>query len=367
MNILLSGYYGYDNFGDELILETLVQRLSHQRHSLTVLSDDPLRTIRTHGVRAISRWNPWTVWRAIQTSRLLISGGGGLLQTSTSRISLMYYLEVIKMAQRAGIPTVIWNQGIGPFHHPSDIRRVMATLSKTESLSVRDTASRTWLLEQGLSPGHVQLGADPAWLVQWPDYSQAEARALLKWDLLTPPLVGIALRPTPTHPGGNSEGSHALEGEGKGGGLLERIREFANHHTGTIIWMASQPKQDLPIIEMARQRLTRRNTVVTLAPPIKGCFIIKALDGLLSMRLHPLLIAARCHVPFLAVHVDPKISSLLDELDLKHCSVNGEGEIPSWPSWPKMPDNLPDKVSILQERSLSSFPSLSGTAQVNRL
>ena len=55
VNILISGYYGFDNIGDESILRTLVSSLREHIPdcSLTVLSHNPASTREKYGVEPI--------------------------------------------------------------------------------------------------------------------------------------------------------------------------------------------------------------------------------------------------------------------------------------------------------------------------
>lgn len=43
-NIVISGYYGFDNFGDETILSVLVKKIKEFTPFITVLSIHPKRT-----------------------------------------------------------------------------------------------------------------------------------------------------------------------------------------------------------------------------------------------------------------------------------------------------------------------------------
>ena len=60
VNILISGYYGFDNIGDESILRTLVSSLREHIPdcSLTVLSHNPASTREKYGVEAVDRMSP---------------------------------------------------------------------------------------------------------------------------------------------------------------------------------------------------------------------------------------------------------------------------------------------------------------------
>ena len=95
VNILISGYYGFDNIGDESILRTLVSSLREHIPdcSLTVLSHNPTSTREKYGVEAVDRMSPVAILRAVKKCDMLISGGGSLLQDVTSSKSLHYYLH----------------------------------------------------------------------------------------------------------------------------------------------------------------------------------------------------------------------------------------------------------------------------------
>ena len=93
--ILISGYYGFDNFGDEAILSVLLNHLKGQ--DVTVLSANPEKTGKTYNVNSINSFNTELVMKRISNFDVLISGGGSLLQNVTSNRSLFYYCGLIQM------------------------------------------------------------------------------------------------------------------------------------------------------------------------------------------------------------------------------------------------------------------------------
>src|SRR5438132_576599 len=96
--IVIAGYYGFDNLGDELILESILDGLGQARSRAIVLSRAPKKTFARFGVASVNRWLPWSVFRAILRSNAFILGGGGLLQDRTSFFSLIYYLSLLAIA-----------------------------------------------------------------------------------------------------------------------------------------------------------------------------------------------------------------------------------------------------------------------------
>ena len=162
-NILISGYYGFDNIGDESILRTLVTSLRERIPdcSLTVLSHDPAATREKYGVEAVERMSPLAIARAVRRCDMLISGGGSLLQDVTSSKSLHYYLAIIRFAQLLGKKVFIYSQGIGPIEKDADRRATARALRRADGIVVRDERSAALLAEIGVPAERVVITADP--------------------------------------------------------------------------------------------------------------------------------------------------------------------------------------------------------------
>ena len=113
--IVLSGYFGFDNLGDEAILYSIIQEVKKMQNTeITVLSANPEKTSQKFGVAAVDRMSPKEVIRAIKNCDMFISGGGSLLQDVTSNRSLLYYLALLRLAKLFGKKVMIYSQGIGP-------------------------------------------------------------------------------------------------------------------------------------------------------------------------------------------------------------------------------------------------------------
>ena len=97
--VLLSGYYGFDNSGDDAILKAIIKDLKENESSIdiVVLSKNPEKTREVYKVKAVDRFNLLEVYRAMKATDLFISGGGSLLQDVTSSRSLWYYLMTMEI------------------------------------------------------------------------------------------------------------------------------------------------------------------------------------------------------------------------------------------------------------------------------
>ena len=111
---IVSGYIGFDNFGDELIADILVKRLkAGDAEKVTLISKNPAKTAKLHNTDSCSMFGFLPI---LMESDVLISGGGSLLQDVTSLKSLLYYVGVIFAALIFGKKVEIFAQGIGPIN-----------------------------------------------------------------------------------------------------------------------------------------------------------------------------------------------------------------------------------------------------------
>ena len=78
---VVSGYIGFDNFGDEVISSILTSHLK-EKGEVTVISSNLEKTARLYGVQTAGMLD---FIKPILKSDVLVSGGGSLLQRSEER------------------------------------------------------------------------------------------------------------------------------------------------------------------------------------------------------------------------------------------------------------------------------------------
>ncbi|MDI6757394.1 MAG: polysaccharide pyruvyl transferase CsaB [Endomicrobiia bacterium] len=145
--ILIAGYYGMGNLGDEIILSELVRRIRLESAGAGVdcrikaLSGDTRFTAANTGVSAVSGKSPLGVAAALASSDILIIGGGGIFQDRTSSLSLYYYLSLIVAAKLLGKKVSVCAVGIDRLKAFNAFLTRRA-LSLADSISVRDDESR---------------------------------------------------------------------------------------------------------------------------------------------------------------------------------------------------------------------------------
>lgn len=140
MRLVVAGYYGCGNIGDDALLLGLLRGLNGA-HDITVLSGDPAATSQAFGVDAVPRKDIKRATDAIRNAEALVFGGGGLLQDTTSILSLKYYTHLIETACHSGKRVALLGQGIGPIRSVLGRRAAGRAFAKCDVITTRDEGS----------------------------------------------------------------------------------------------------------------------------------------------------------------------------------------------------------------------------------
>ena len=294
--VVISGYYGFGNAGDEAVLAGILVALrSRLLHAdVVVLSGNPTQTRRLHGVKAVSRITG--ALRTLPGADLFISGGGSLIQDVTSARSALYYLGVLGLATVLARATVVYAQGIGPLRR--GWVRVLArrVLARTTLITVRDEDSVRVLKDLGiLRPVHVV--ADPAFALVPTPAAQIQ-------DVIGshhPPRIGVALR--------SWQDDAFVDAVVKG---LRAAR--ARLGETEIVVLALHPERDLALCTRVAQDVGGR--VLAGLPPSDLMAVVGTMDLLVGARLHALIASVLMGVPPIGLSYDQKVDGFLRRVGL---------------------------------------------------
>ncbi len=277
MRILVSGYYGFGNLGDEALLAGLSQHLHSAGHAVTVLSHRPADTRREHGVSA--RHRIWEAVPALLTCDALVSGGGGLLQDTTSSRSLDYYLGLIRLGKTLGKRVVVFGQSVGPLTERG-WERTARSLAGVP-VSVRDPHSHARAATHGIK---AHLGADAALLLTCP----------------AKPRPGGPVLFIPRH--GNRSSTEALA----------TVANRLSRSRVDVVCLALHAAQDSAEVEVLR-RLAPTLELWRAASYRDALERVAASAYVVSARLHGLILASMCGRGHAGVIYDPKVAGFLEE------------------------------------------------------
>ncbi len=313
-NLLISGYYGFNNIGDESILRAVIDNLKSRvpEASITVLSQDPASTKEKYQVDSVDRRSILSILKALWYCDILISGGGSLLQDVTSKRSIFYYLFIMWAARLLRKKVLIYSQGIGPINSLINRKITCGILKRADGIVVRDDASREFLQEIGVTGKEILVTADP--VLRIPPADLGTGMAILEkegfvrtTDKIT---VGFAIRE-------RKLGSRFVDQLAI---AMDRLRKEANVQ---LVLIPFHYSEDMGVIDELQHRLggdvcALRHKYLT----DEMLSIIGNMDLLVGVRLHALIHAAIMEVPMIGISYDPKINSFLHSIGLRAmCSI----------------------------------------------
>lgn len=309
MRALLSGYYGKGNGGDEALLATLLQMLPPSVTPV-VLSGKPEETQQRYGVESYQRFSATEVFKALRSCDAFIWGGGSLIQDVTGAISPFYYGSLMAIAQKMGMKTVAWAQGIGPLQRP--ITRWMAkqNFAGCTKVSVRDKKSAELLNEWNIP---CILAPDPVWALESKPVPGM-------WDFPAP-RVAVTLR------------SHPQLTPARLENLTRALVSFQKATETFIVLLPFQKSEDLEIAREIEPHLPGVSQIMSLEEPevLKGVY--RGVEMNIGMRLHSLIMGAAEGCRCFAISYDPKVNRLMEDTDM--------------PGWDLA--NLPDDPNVISK------------------
>ncbi|MGG0824140.1 polysaccharide pyruvyl transferase CsaB [Paenibacillus turicensis] len=331
--IIISGYYGFKNSGDEAVLTSILYALEEAGQAAgiqitpVVLSIDPEWTTKTYGVEAVHRMKLGDVKKAIQQSDGLISGGGSLLQDVTGLGTIPYYLGVIKLAQWLGKPTFIYAQGVGPvqrgFFHPF----IKSVMKKCKYISVRDQQSAAYLQKIGIGQERIHVVPDPVMGFVLPEQVQnhvehhhGEDRSLAQNEAeKVKPVVGVSVRFW------NEDRSELLS-------LAKGLSKLTTEMDVTLkflpFYFPGDDEASRFVIKHMEHGAEVASVIGECEHPSEMVEEVKKCDLLIGMRLHSLIYAASQGTPMIGISYDPKIDQFLARLNISpvgsHKALDGD-------------------------------------------
>jgi len=303
-NIVISGYYGSKNGGDEAMLAAMIEVLSDldPKLNITVISANPEDTKQRHGVEAISWLSLPGILCALRKADLLISGGGSLLQNVTSGRSLYYYLGIIFCAHLLGTPVMLYAQGIGPIYGHF-ARRCMSWLgNRVRAITVRDHGSLEELESLHIRSPHIECTADPVLAIN-PVDREIGRKILCSYHADgIKPIVGISVREWK----GWTRYKEVLAGTADA-----IVREF----DARVVFLPMQYPEDVAaadsIVALAQEECTVLRGEYSTGELLS---LVGCMDLMISIRLHALIFSGVMGVPMIGLSYDPKIDRFLDSI-----------------------------------------------------
>lgn len=200
MKILVSGYYGHGNNSDNAMLTSIIGDIKSvcEKADITIISGTPQETKKAFDIKALHKYNIFSIILSLFKCDLLILGGGTLIQDVTSTKSLLYYLGIIRVAKLLRKKVMLYANGFDSLTSFKNSEKTRDVLNEVDTITLRDEKSLKELESIGVTQPEIMVTADPAFLLI-PDDHGSE---ILNHYGITPDksLLGIAVRKTKKNP-----------------------------------------------------------------------------------------------------------------------------------------------------------------------
>ena len=329
--ILIAGYYGFENTGDEAILSAILADFHSQRPNLKfiVVSSNPTETASLHRVESMHWKDIDGLLNAARESDLIIVGGGGLFQDywgvpdtllTPSHWGISYYNGIGFLAALYQKPFMIYSVGIGPLISDEGKRLTRLTFDLANVATVRDKESQDLLVSLGFPREQAVIAPDPA--LRLPPKVKLATKILQSEGvpLKGLPIVGVCLRNW-------TEGEKSDNWKQE---LATALDQFLETHNVQIVFIPFQVsshelENDYSVSQSVASMMHEHERVYVLPGPysheiVKG--LISHCRLVVGMRLHSLIFSASLGVPAMALVYDPKISNFMSSLELSDYSVD---------------------------------------------
>ena len=303
---ILSGYYGFENSGDEAMLSSIIDELRSEKRNirLLVLTKKPAETKQKYSVDAISRSNPLTLIKAFKYSGTLISGGGNLIQDLTSFQSMLYYTGLMKYAFMRHMKVMLYANGIGPLQRKLSIRIAGSILNKTDVITVREPNSYKMLQEIGVNKPYISITADPVMGLELPS-KEINEKVLSEYKI---PVNGrravFSVRPW--------KGM-----EGKFNPIFAEIADYLfEEYNLTPVFIPLHSKKDTKVCQDIMGMMKNNAYLVENERSAMDLIsIISTSELVIGMRLHSLIYASVARIPVIGIVYDPKVRYFIELMD----------------------------------------------------
>ena len=310
--IILSGYYGYRNSGDDALLGVIANSIRGELPAvkITALSKTPAQTSRQYGVDSVGRFNRGKIIKVMRSSKLFVNGGGTLLTNSmTSTRSLWYYAKLMGLAKKQGLGVMLYANGIGPVKGEYGAKLARKALDDSDMISLREELSVEELRKLGVGNQSVEVTADPAFMLTPCDPSWL--KYLLAREGFEPDkrYVCFALR--------RCEGLKP----GFESGILASCGALRDKYGLIPVFVAMQRPNDTELCRRLARGAGGLFPSELTASELIG--LMSVCQFTVGMRLHSLIYSAVAGTPVIPISYDVKVDALVKSLNFASGDADG--------------------------------------------
>lgn len=309
-NVLISGYYGFNNTGDEAMIETMSTLLAKRDYGLIVLSSNPEKTKELYNVQAYDRYKFGEVRKALKKADIVVSGGGTLFQDITSKKSLIYYLGIVKLAQLMHKKIFVAYQGMGPLSSKLNCKLTKNILNKksVKLIALRDEQAIDFAKDIGINRDKIIFSSDMIFMLESPPKVRCEKilRDNVHGYKDGQKLIGISIR--------------EWKDKDRTDLFAELADKLVEKYDARIVFFPFHKPKDAEISKIVMHKMKHEDAAVLLPNrylPSEVLGTMGLMNVNIGVRLHSLVFSSVMNVPTIGISYDPKIDGFLDTINMK--------------------------------------------------
>ena len=318
LRVVLAGWYGAANLGDELLLSVIAGWVREAGGVPVAISTNPGPTHAAHGIEAVGYGDLAAIVEAMAGADLFVLGGGGLFQdydvfdaASLERFpawTVSQYAQFMLLADELGLPTVALAQGVGPLRG-AEARAIAADIfTRAGDVSVRDRDSAALVRDIGVTRD-VMVAPDPGWT--WRHELQPKVALRERYPALARQrVIAMILRDWPFDPAWEAACVEALRAAIPAGWAVLWL-DFNRPPDAATSGYSEIARRMVAALADGRTHVIWAGTLLE-----EAAALLAQCDACIAMRLHGVLLAALAGVPVIAIEYDGKVAALCDEIGM---------------------------------------------------
>lgn len=370
MKILLFGYYGDKNLGDEALLQGILNsfRLKNSNLDVTVLSKNPEETQKRYNIRSViaPRQDRYiaSFINEIRKTDLFILGGGGLIQDFIGVKQLIYWVSSLFIAKMFGKKTMLYAIGAGPLKSNKSKKIANFFLKFADIITVRDKETFELLSSIGVNEEKIVLTGDPAFtLSNSEEYlkNDTKGRDSLKNGRT---YIGVSFLPyyfITEKPKLEEELENIFSD------FIDYVIENYDYNVCLVPlhYMEGETFDMASSFRIFKKLKHKKHAIVMDEPltPNEAVYLFKEFKAMVGMRLHSLILSGVASTPFLGISYHPKVKSFISLVDQQEVEIEVEnitlkGLISKFDklmeNYESQKQKLDKNMEILNEKSLTT-------------
>lgn len=319
--IMLNGYYGAGNFGDDIILLSIINSIREagiqEEISVIAINKEKLPKL-PENVTTIKRSEKQELIEKMKECNMLITGGGGIFQDYSGfnmdrhilkrDKGIDFYTIPMEIAYLMEKPIMLYAVGVGPINNTQYKRFFEIILKWADVITVRDKTSFDNInqiqgnerLKLTADPGVNFLDKDKRYTVKNSEYSRCVGICLRDWFLMKDEELFLD--------------------------ELAQSVDYITEYYGmkVVIFPFCTSGKDKELLQKLYEKINNKSCVnLKIDIDIDTALeIVTQVELLIGMRLHSLIVASSTNIPIIGINYDNKIEEYLKCLGLEDYNIN---------------------------------------------